>query len=96
MCKDHDLQHYSLDLRDVAREICCGDVEMASRLLDHCTHDGLSSFMNQFANYCEIDRLSRVDRQLSASFKKRLNTSLSLSGEIVNGWDQEMSDMVPY
>lgn len=96
MCKDHDLQHYAIDLRNLAREIACGNAELASELLDSCTYDGLASFMNEFDRYCEDSRLERIDDLTKKAFKQRKARSLMMSGDIINAWDTEMMDMIPY
>lgn len=95
MCKDHDLQHYSIDLRNLAREICCGDYVMASRLLDMATHDGMAAFLNQYGDYCSDVRFTRIDGMMSETYTQRRHAAIGLAGEIVNAWEIDM-DELPY
>lgn len=96
MCKDHDLQHYAIDVRNAAREICCGDAELASKLLDCCTHDGLVAFMHDFENYCADERRRQIEVMLAGCFRQRKAKSMSVSGDIINRWDTELADMIPW
>jgi hypothetical protein len=96
MCSNHGLQHYPTDLRDIAREITGGDAVMAAKLLDMATHDGLAAFMVVYGLYCADDRAKRIQKLLDRSTKRRGPQSVALAGDVVNLWDTELTDMLPY
>jgi hypothetical protein len=96
MCKDHDLQHYAIDLRNIAREITCGDAQLAAELLDCCTQDGLAAFVNLYHDCCEHERIERIKGAMKRSHKNRKGRSLAVAGDVINLWDTELADMLPY